>query len=406
VNITLISNRAELLVNIQNQLPMNFYINVDSLDINQATDVIAQSAAESILKISNTVLLAYFYGLITYEMDNRYYDYPDKVIELVRFGLSQKGDTSRNKYLYNAWGLALYQKGRYAEAIEKQNRVIATDPRFSTAYLAIAWVLDKVKLYENERNILQKVLTIDQSQTTHEYCYAQIVSSYIAEKKQDAASIIPKDSVKHILLRLYSSATIATEYQMITKHSRDDQQLAKGFTDIAYLYSKARFYDSAIVNDQRALRHFAKVKNDREVAIMYSEIANFFLSAGLYDSAVMNIKKARSFIPKVKNNKDVAKLYNDIAFYYSEHGYYDSAFANAQKAIQADSTFPQTYTTLAEIYGYKKDREKFYFYVEKAFEKGCKTYTQDDIENPVPPYDLYSKEERLKKLWKKYVFIQ
>jgi|GEM_PF-2824404 len=409
VDIALHQNKAKVLVNIQGQPPVESEVNAGSLNTQQTSDAIAQNIAESILKISNSSLLAYFYYLTTIAKDVFPTDEDfEKTIALVKYGLAHATDSSKNKYYYLVWAKTLHRQRKYIEALEKAKRAIANDSRFIDGYLAAARSLKRLRQYENERTFLQNALRLAHDkkslyETT--LCYTEIVNSYLLQKKNDAIFILSKDSVKKIISRFYTSTIADIRKAHAQENNWDDRKMIDMYYAIGDFYFETGFYDSTIAYSKRALHYDLITKSDETIAWRYSHLAYDFFKMGYYDSAMANERKALRYAHKIKSKREAADLYNDIADHYSKYGYYDSAFANAQKAIQADSTFPQTYTTLAEIYGYKKDREKFYFYVQKAFEKGCKTYTQDDIENPVPPYNLYSKEERLKKLWKKYVLI-
>jgi tetratricopeptide (TPR) repeat protein len=166
-------------------------------------------------------------------------------------------------------------------------------------------------------------------------------------------------------------------------------------TSVAYLRDSAFYFITKAV-------YLESNDDQSNKANLYSQAAISYWDAGLRDSAMLYSERALEIIPYLENS-EAAIYYNNLGFAYSEAGVYDSALVFEQRALEADSTYLDTYTTLAEIYGYQHDRERFYYYLEKVFEKGYKGYTQEDLTDPIPPYTFYNKEERYKKLWEKYV---
>ncbi|MGC4021503.1 MAG: hypothetical protein QM734_05970 [Cyclobacteriaceae bacterium] len=308
--ISLSQGKANLSVYIQDQLPVEFYVNVDSLGVFDAADQMAMSTAQSILKISNPELLATYlsYGKRTPET-------LDKTIDVIKFGLSQKGDTSRFKYLYNLWGWALFDRRNYEEALEKQRRATANDNQFVAAHFILSFIYRELRQFENSRRELIKGMKI-------------------AEERR-----IRQDRL-HFFQGIYF-------FQMT----------------LSYL-------------------------NDKK-----------------YDSASYFQKQANTLI-KSKDKNEFAEWSTAIAYDYSSFGFYDSAIVNLQRSLRADSSVVETYSTLAETYGRLKEKDKFYYYLEKAFDKGYRNYSKDYTINPAPPYSYYYKEERYKDILKKYSVIK
>jgi hypothetical protein len=113
--------QAKLSVYVQNEPPMEFEVNVDSLGLFQAADRIAESAAESILKISNTEMLIYYLLYRTGSLSGYADPTPeerDRAVELAKFALQHDSDSSRYKYYYSFWGWAMLGRND-AEAYEK-----------------------------------------------------------------------------------------------------------------------------------------------------------------------------------------------------------------------------------------------------------------------------------------------
>jgi tetratricopeptide (TPR) repeat protein len=132
--------------------------------------------------------------------------------------------------------------------------------------------------------------------------------------------------------------------------------------------------------------------------IFYRNMLSSYWNSHLPDSAMLICKEYLNFLSD-KSNAQRANGYNEIAFNYSEQGLYDSAVVNLRKAIISDSSLAITYTTLAEVHGYMKDSEKFYFYLKKAFEKGYSMPTQVEF---LAPYSTYRNEKAFRLLWTKY----
>ncbi len=354
------SGKAKLSVYVQNELPMEFDVNVDSLGMFRAADLITQNAAESILKITNTEMLMYYLLYRTASVTG--YAIPTleekaKVVELAKFALRHDPDSTRYKYYYSFWGWAMLGRNN-KEAYEKYKRTLSYDNQFVGGYTGMGWAARNLHQYEKAIAAAKQAIKILKSKNTKipedrrihmtQWCYSDMGKYYYWQFQQDTSVAYLKDSAFHFITKSVYPAPKADE------------------------------------------------------ANFYSSTANFYWRAGLRDSAIMYSRRALSFIPFLEN--EVAAIrYNDLGFFHSEVGEYDSALVYEKKALEADSTYLDTYTTLAEIYGYKKDRQKFYYYLEKAFEKGYKHYTLDDLINPIPPYSFYSKEERYKKLWEKYV---
>ena len=96
--IKLSNGKAKLSVYVQNELPMEYNVNADSVGLFQAADRIAEDAAESILKISNTEMLMYYILYRTGSMTgyaNPTSEERGRVVELAKFALQHNADSSR-----------------------------------------------------------------------------------------------------------------------------------------------------------------------------------------------------------------------------------------------------------------------------------------------------------------------
>jgi tetratricopeptide (TPR) repeat protein len=124
-----------------------------------------------------------------------------------------------------------------------------------------------------------------------------------------------------------------------------------------------------------------------------------YWSSNMIDSAMLMQNKYISFLLSMGGGRPLANGYNEIAFIFSERGLYDSALVNVGKAVAIDSSLAIAYTTLAEIHGYLKEKEKFYFYLKKAFDKGYVMPSQVEF---ISPYSTYRNEKEFRALWDEY----
>jgi tetratricopeptide (TPR) repeat protein len=129
--------------------------------------------------------------------------------------------------------------------------------------------------------------------------------------------------------------------------------------------------------------------------MFYRNMMNSYWNSALQDSAMRAQNTYISFLSKVGGNR-MASGYNEIAFRYSERGSYDSALVNIKKAIVLDSSLAIAYTTLAEIYGYQKNKDLFYYYMAKSFDKGFVVVEGNEND---PPYSWYKHEKRFREIW-------
>lgn len=305
-----------LLIDIQNQKPIHFKWNLDSLGILGSANTISWQISESILKIDNTELLAYYFSF-----GERTPDDLRKVIELAKFGLANDPDTSRAKYYEHMWAYALNSQGNNREALAMAEKAIAHGGQFISAYISAADALKELKQYEKSRSIIRRTIAIlqkskgkDNSVFLRTMCYQRMVESYFLQGKSDSLAIIPEDSVA--------------------------------------------YFRSEYIN-------YASQTND---------------------------------------TRDLARAYDEIGYFYSEEGLYDSAIVNVNKAILTDSSYYFPYYTMAQIFGYKKDRERFYQFFERALAKGLKDRLKiSDSLNLSPPDSWYKREARFKAIWKTYI---
>jgi tetratricopeptide (TPR) repeat protein len=94
--------------------------------------------------------------------------------------------------------------------------------------------------------------------------------------------------------------------------------------------------------------------------------------------------------------------FNTLADYQKNRKHYDLGIRLLRFALRLDSTsYSATFplATLAEIYGLKGDKEKFYSSLEKSIRLGFKP---DRDFNQIEPYKTFLSEERYKKLLAKY----
>ena len=94
-----------------------------------------------------------------------------------------------------------------------------------------------------------------------------------------------------------------------------------------------------------------------------------------------------------------ADILNLTAMVYNNIGRHDSAFSVIQKTIALDTLYALPYSTLAETFAYKGDKQTFFDTLEKAFQLGFRYEIIDWTEQP---YARYQDDPKVAILTEKY----
>lgn len=278
----LVNGKAKHSIFIQNHKPIDFEVNVDSLGLFNSIDYIANRTAESILKIDNVELLAYYYSY-----GKRTQEELDEAIDLASYGLKSDPDTSRHKYYEHIWAWALNDKGMHAEAYERAKAAMQHKGNFISAYTTAADALKELKQYENSRKIFKQALKMvkeirnDKSVFLQYSCYLRIVDTYLLQAKNDTSYSIPEDTLAH-----FKRETIRSVLK-----TKDKRESAFALDNIGYRYLELGVYDSAYVYALRA------IKIDSTLSTPYYTITEIYGLQGDRQRFYLYFEKALSKTP-------------------------------------------------------------------------------------------------------------
>ncbi|MBL7804433.1 MAG: tetratricopeptide repeat protein [Saprospiraceae bacterium] len=300
-------------------------------------------------------------------------------------------------WAYLAWGALLEDQGKYEEAMQKFEHSARIKPDFALPWMRQAWCFQKQGNNAEAINKAQKALELAPNEAMYWNACANMFNQ---EKRYDEAD------------RAYSKVTELvgwTDGWQINwaeaKLNRGDMEGGKQLlreviekSDVELTRTLARaficFVDEDYEGATKAVFEAAALDPNNGFAVRSAQQA--CLRQGDYQRA---IQLGTSIRFNSENAEQKQMILNLTSMGFNLSGQQDSAIVYAQRAILADSTVGFPYATLAEVYAMKGQNELFFFYLEKAFQKGMKASA---ISSQEEPYGRFAQNRRFRNLLEKY----
>ncbi len=291
----------------------------------------------------------------------------------------------------------LEDQGKYEEAMQKFEHSARIKPDFALPWMRQAWCFQKQGNNAEAINKAQKALELAPNEAMYWNACANMLNQ---EKRYDEAD------------RAYSRVTELvgwTDGWQINwaeaKLNRGDVEGGKQLlreviekSDVELTRTLARAFISLVEGDYetatKAVFEAAALDPNNGFAVRSAQQA--CLQKGDYQRA---IQLGTSIRFNSENAEQKQMILNLTSMGFNLSGQQDSAIVYAQRAILADSTVGFPYATLAEAYAMKGQNELFFFYLEKAFQKGMKASA---INGQEEPYGRFAQNRRYRKLLEKY----
>jgi tetratricopeptide (TPR) repeat protein len=144
-------------------------------------------------------------------------------------------------------------------------------------------------------------------------------------------------------------------------------------------------YNRAVASDN----YLKAVRLDPSNLLYLQNAINYEYQANHYKSVIA--MGANPHLEGEDDNLRAQTIWNYVAMSYNYSGNTDSALYWINKSVAVNPDIGYPYSTLAEIYGMKGDRESFYKYLEEAFKRG---FRKRDIDPGIDPYKRFAEEKR------------
>jgi tetratricopeptide (TPR) repeat protein len=182
------------------------------------------------------------------------------------------------------------------------------------------------------------------------------------------------------------------------KHSQESIEYFKNaiHLDSTYLAAYKRLAEAYSLGGraQEAIEtHRTCIQRNPKNTVAYNQFAWFWSNDQKnYVEALIWYKKS------IKIRPNYPFTLNNIGYMFEKLGNLDSALYYSERSVMLDPTYGYGYSTIAEVYGLRKDVENFYLNLELAL----KNRYPLTIENE-EPYKSYSQEVRYQELKSKYL---
>src|SRR5581483_4299594 len=339
-------------------------------------------------------------------------DVSSRIAEQIRASMNSAQVQQRSARPVNPKALDLYLKGGYyarswkepgygRKAIAFLKQAVAEDPNFARAYVALANVgregENPAEAAARQRQAIEKALSLDPSLPDAHLALANLKLDYDydwagAEREfSRALELDPNGGGLHDNFAAYLNVT--GRFDEALKESQMAQALDEGqhLSMSGYLYF-TRQYDKGIELENRAI----EIHPDDTLAEWWRL---FHLYAGQGDKArTINAWRQTASALGFSEGAEI------IARAYADSGYRSALLNGAQwmeeETARGDFDFP---TAIAEIYVLLGDRDKVFFWLQKAYEERDSFLTELAVS---PIFDPVRSDPRYKALVKMIGFPQ
>jgi tetratricopeptide (TPR) repeat protein len=224
--------------------------------------------------------------------------------------------SSPEAYKYYVEGIRHDVKGEYRQVIESMEKAVAIDPEFASAYLAMSWSYGNQYYFAEQKQYLEKALSLSDRLTDREKYNIQ--GHYYVESE-----------------KTYKQAAGALE-KLIALYPDD----ISGGNMLAIVYSRMGEMQKAIE------RYSACIQAGTEDVVVYANLAGAYEDIGAYEKS---IGVQESFLKKFQ---DSAVIHRRLANTYIKLGKHDLAMAELDKAVVLGPTDWENIWTRGDIYIY------------------------------------------------------
>lgn len=310
-------------------------------------------------------------------------------------------DDKEPHWAYMAWGNLLSKQGKRAEAIQKHQKALAINPKFTRVYSAIGWLYFQNRNYDLAIEAFEKRLETDPKSFS---CMNGIAQSYRWSERDEEAleayDLLIRSSPDNLwgygnkadyLLSKKDTAGATALFELAKNKAKDgpDKYLAIGGH-----YMVLNQLDSVVIYAEKIL----EIEPDNSMVMRMLISCHYNLK---------DYQKAMDFLPAIRRinengrgdqrfNKQSAL--NLIAMANYKQKKYEDALKLAKESIEVHPGTAYPYTTLAETYGFMGRMDDFYTALETALEKGylLKNLLEDE------PYVQFINQPRFQKIIQTY----
>ncbi len=318
-----------------------------------------------------------------------------EAVDLVRKIIKERPQEIHWAYL--AWGSILEEQNQDYAAATKFRRATELKPDFSLAHIRLSWNLSRQKEHEAAIRSMRKAVKYD---SLNMHWWINLAWLLHAQENYEGA-----DSA-------FQKATVLAPTEPATWSTWADSKISRGKPEEAVpLTQKAEEFarEDAMGYLSRALGSIARgdtinAFNHVMTALDFDPKNEIAIKAGINTSwAVKDYKKAIAIFENANldnlNKYNRQQIYNLAAMCYNYKGRQDKAFQTVQSAIEIDPDMGYPYSTLAEIHALSGNLDKFYHFLEMAFEKGMEVKALD---LNMEPYASLKEESKFKALINRY----
>lgn len=300
-------------------------------------------------------------------------------------------------WAYLAWGALLEGQGKLEEALLKFEDSAAAKTDFALPWMRQAWLLRKLKRNPEAIEKTKRALELAPGEPSYWGSYANLLNE---EKRYEEAD--------RAWTRMTELVGWREGWQMDwaeAKLNRGDLEggkqllqeiIAKSENDLTRTLARAflGYVNQDFAAATQAVLEAYALDPNNGFAVRSAQLA--YLQQGNPEKAIELGTRIR-FGPNNAGQKQM--ILNYVAMAYNMTGRHDSAFVYARQAIAVDSAVGYPYSTLGETYAFTGNDALFYFYLEKALQKGMNLAMLGGQDQP---YLRYEKARRWQALLRKY----
>jgi tetratricopeptide (TPR) repeat protein len=271
-------------------------------------------------------IMQYFISYMIFYRYNKYKDAKRCTLKVLELSEMHKNEDIKIKIL-NCIGLALFQEGRFAKAIEKYNQALSLSRKKNNKYEIAKSILNIGQLYKSQGLFLK---ALDQFQL-----------AMITIKDLDDDDLISNTLYKigqlHFEMENYEKAYDFLKQSLdYTIKNGDLDGRAHCLNDIGLVYCGTKKYDEAIDYFNKALEIYLGLSNKSEEATQYNNLAIIYHKKGQSKKAFKYIKKSIEILKILNIRAGIETHYNNIAGFYASEKNYEESLKWHKKAISVE----------------------------------------------------------------------
>ncbi|WP_260440486.1 AraC family transcriptional regulator [Elizabethkingia meningoseptica] len=199
-------------------------------------------------------------------------DIVSKTDYITSFAFYLKGSPDSCIYYANA-AIESAKKNNYSEGEALGLRILGTQ-------------YAKMGLLDKSRELLDQALVLVSRKQNDE--------AYEIKGGIYGSLLVLMDNNKELDKKIIVAQKAINSYLKVSKEASKKELLPSAYTNLSYLYSKTKKYDSAYVYSQKALE-FINVNDTYKLAFTYHDIGYLLAAQGKYSEAIQQYEKALSY---------------------------------------------------------------------------------------------------------------